>query len=357
MHVMIIGAGPTGLMAGIELARQGVKVDIIDKKKQGSTLSRAVGINPHSLKILEASGVTEQLLAAGIQYQTADFYRGTKPWATAHLTAAFPVQYGYNFMLGLPQDETETILRERFVQLGGHIQYDTEMKDIVAETDGVTVITTSDKTFRSDYLIGADGAHGLTRYLMGIESIGFHLKMPWSIADVDVKNWPYATDGVSLFLLEAGKIVFVAPIGVHRFRLVSNTERVLNDVPFRLDITNIRREGDFKIRIAQVKEYSKGRVFLAGDAAHSHSPAGGRGMNLGIADAADLADKLVKGDTSNYTKSRYKEGKQIIGGSERFRKALTAKNPIKRCAILGMLKLVTSVPLLQKKIAAKFLYG
>ncbi len=357
MHIIIVGAGPTGLTAGVELARRGVSVEIIDRKKQGSTLSRAVGINPHSLRILEASGVTEKLLAAGIKYQAAYFYRGVKPWAKVKLTAAFPIQYGYNFMLGLPQDETEALLRETFIGLGGIIYYDTEMDDINADEKGVTVTTTTEKTLQGDYLIGADGVHSLTRQIIGVASDGVTLKDLWSIADVDVSNWAYATKAVSLFSIEDGKIVFVAPIGENRFRFVSNTKRVLDDVPFKLDVTNIRRESSFEIKISQVKQYQKGRVFLAGDAAHSHSPAGGRGMNLGIADAADLAEKLVNGKTDEYTKARHKEGKKIIAGSEVLRKVLTTKNPIKRYMALSMLKIITSVPMLQKKIAAKFLYG
>ncbi|MCH9756927.1 MAG: FAD-dependent monooxygenase [Gammaproteobacteria bacterium] len=357
MHVIIVGAGPTGLTAGIELARRDVSVEIIDKKKQGSTLSRAVGINPHSLKLLEDSGVTEKLLVAGIKYHAAHFYRGAKPWVTLKLTAAFPVQYGYNFMLGLPQDETESILRDTFIQLGGVVHYDTELEDIISEDDEVSVTTVTGKTLKGDYVIGADGVHSTTRHLVGIKPEDFELKGFWSIADIDVSDWAYAVEGVSLFSLGKGKIVFVAPIGKNRFRFVSNTKRVLDEVPFKLDITNIRREAEFKISISQVKTYSKGRVFLAGDAAHSHSPAGGRGMNLGMADAADLAEKMVNGQLSEYTESRYKEGKKIIAGSEMMRKILTTTNPIKRYAALSMLKLIATIPALQKKVAAKFLYG
>ncbi len=357
MRVLIIGAGPTGLTVGIELARRGVSVEVIDRKKQGSTLSRAVGINPHSLKVLEASGVTEKLLARGIQYEEADFYRVRAPWAKLKLTAASPVQYGYNFMLGLPQDETEAVLREALIALGGVIHYDTEMEDMTSDESGVTVVTTAEQTLRADYVIGADGIHSLTRQLLDIEADGFDLKETWSIADVDVSDWPYATKGVSLFSLAGGKVIFVAPIGTRRFRFVSNTKRVLDDMPFELDIQNIRRESEFKIRVAQVKQYQKGRVFLAGDAAHSHSPAGGRGMNLGIADAADLAEKLVGGDIEAYTASRYKEGKRIIAGSELLRKLITAKNPVKRKAALWMLKWVTLIPVLHRKFASKFLYG
>ena len=112
IKVIIIGAGPAGLTAGIELARRGVGVDIFDKRDAASTLSRAVGIEPHSLKILEVSGVTKKLLARGIRYDTAHFHPGSKPWVNINFKKAKPVKYGYSYMLGLPQDETETILAE-----------------------------------------------------------------------------------------------------------------------------------------------------------------------------------------------------------------------------------------------------
>ena len=158
-------------------------------------------------------------------------------------------------------------------------------------------------------------------------------------------------------MLGDGKVVFIAPIGTARFRFVSNTTRVLDNLPFELNIKKIRRESAFNIEVGQVKSYQKGRVFLAGDAAHAHSPAGGRGMNLGMADAADLAEKLVSGQFEGYTKSRYQEGKKIIAGSEVLRKVLTAKHPVKRYLALGLLKCVANIPYLQKKFASRFLYG
>lgn len=356
MDIIIVGAGPTGLTAGIELARRGAHVQIIDKKKTGSTLSRAVGINPHSLNILEASGVTKQLLKAGIEYHTAYFYQQAKPWVQLQLDAAKPVQYGYNFMLGLPQDKTEKILKKALEDLGGVVHYSTAFETYTDSDDKVEVTTTEGQVFTGDYLIGADGVHSVTRELMGIAFDGLHLPEPWSIADVDTDaSAPIA--GVSMYLLGGGEIVFIAPIGKNRFRLVSNTARVLDNLPFECKIKKVRTESQFHIKVAQVKSYQKGRVFLAGDAAHAHSPAGGRGMNLGMADAAELARRIVNGQTAGYTASRYAEGKKIIAGSELLRKGLTAKNPLRQYLALGLLKCAGNIPYLQQKMASRFLYG
>ncbi len=357
MHIIIIGAGPTGLTAGVELMRQGASVEIIDKKKAGSTLSRAVGINPHSLKLLEASGVTEKLLAEGIQYHEAHFYHAAKPWARLKLDAASPIQYGYNFMLGLPQDRTEAILQETFEHLGGRIHFDTELENLVDEGEQVIATSTKGQQFQGDYAIGADGAHSLTRECIGIAYQGIELSETWSIADVDADGKQLKEAAVSLYLLKAGGVVFIAPIGKNRFRLVSNTRNALESMPFKLNIQTIRREAQFKIKIAQVKTYQKGRVFLAGDAAHSHSPAGGRGMNLGMADAADLAYKLVHHEADRYTASRYQEGKKVIAGSEFLRKILTTNSSLKRFFARILLKCIKAIPFLQKKVASRFLYG
>ena len=122
-------------------------------------------------------------------------------------------------------------------------------------------------------------------------------------------------------------------------------------------MTNIHREGTFKIHIRQVDEYQKGRAFLAGDAAHCHSPVGGRGMNLGIADSCDLARRMAEGDLENYSAARHKEGKQVIGFSEGARKTMTSANPLTRFMVLAILKTVQAIPALQRRISAQMLYG
>ncbi len=354
--MIIVGAGPTGLTAGIELQRRGVQVQIIDEKKLGSTLSRAVGINPLSLKILEASGVTEKLLAKGIPYYAAHIYFGTKLWSKLKLTAASKRRYGYNFMLGLPQDQTESILSDTFTQLGGVIHYNTGLKQVTQNEKQVSITTTRGDKLACDFLIGADGAHSITRESLGIPCERFELPESWSIADIDAEELDMPHH-VSLYLLKQGHMVFIAPIGKHRFRLVSNTDHVLDSIPIELGITNIRREATFKVTISQVQAYQKGRVFLAGDAAHTHSPAGGRGMNLGIADAADLAQRLVEGTAEDYTKSRHKEGKKIIAGSEVLRGILSTTSPLKKGLILLLFKVIAFTPILRRIFANKFLYG
>jgi 2-polyprenyl-6-methoxyphenol hydroxylase-like FAD-dependent oxidoreductase len=355
IRILIVGAGPTGLTAGVELVRRGIKAQIIDRRDGGSTLSRAVGINPRSLEILTPSGVTTKLLAKGIKYNSLRIYREDKLWTNLLLTAAAPLQHGHNYMLGLPQDETEAILRDTFVSLGGVVNYDTELTGIAQNDDEVIAQTTKGQ-LSCEYLIGADGTKSATRDAVGIEYHGHELPDIWSIADVDVDNWSNL-DSATLCLMRNGKMAAILPLGEKRFRLVSNTDSALTAQPLDINVTNVRREGQFKIILYQVKDYSKGRVFLAGDSAHSQSPVGGRGMNLGIADAADLAARFATGDLLTYSRDRYKEGKRVMAGAEQMRKIVTSGNTLVRALTLAGIKTISYFPILQRKFASNFLYG
>ncbi len=115
--------------------------------------------------------------------------------------------------------------------------------------------------------------------------------------------------------------------------------------------------GEFQISIRQVAQYGVGRVFLVGDAAHCHSPVGGRGMNLGIADGAELARPMVEGGLEDYGEARHQVGKEIIAGREAIRKVITSRNPVTRVRVLAVLRTASFMPALQRQLAKKILYG
>ncbi len=149
----------------------------------------------------------------------------------------------------------------------------------------------------------------------------------------------------------------VAPLEPKRFRVISNTGDALAALPLKLNVTNIRRAGSFEISIRQAAEYSAGRVFLVGDDAHCHSPVGGRGMNLGIADSAELARRMAEGGLEGYGEARHKVGERTIAGSEAARKIMTSRNPVTRFLVLAVLKTASIMPALQRLFARKILYG
>ena len=174
--ILIVGAGPTGLTAAVELARRGIIADIIDKRDAASTWSRAVGILPSSLKLLEPSGVTAKLLQAGIHVGGIDaYYKGRK-------TMSAPFDVDQATLIALPQDETETILRESFEEYGGRVTYSCELTNISQTEDNVLVEFENKDQSSYDYVIGADGINSKVRESQNISFDGFmNALLPFSI--------------------------------------------------------------------------------------------------------------------------------------------------------------------------------
>ena len=353
MKVLIVGAGPAGLTTAVELARRGTVGDVIDRRESGSGLSRAVGIMPASLEILRPSGVTGKLLAEGMKFRQVRIYRHSS------LALALPLKGSGaddEFILGLAQDRTEAHMRDVLSELGGTVRYGTELVDLRHNANKVTVEMRNGAKAEYDYVVGADGVPSTTRDLLNIDFRGHDLPEIWSIADVDAEGWPN-TNAFTVCQLSGGDVVVVAPLEPERFRVISNTEDALAALPLELNVTNIRRTGEFKISIRQVAQYGVDLVFLVGDAAHCHSPVGGRGMNLGIADGAELARRMVEGGLAGYGEARHKVGQEIIAGSEAVRKVMTSRNPLTRFLVLAVLKTASFMPALQRQFSKKILYG
>lgn len=325
--VLIVGAGPTGLTAAVELARRGIKARIIDRNDGPTPLSKAVGINPRSLDLLEPGGVTARLLAAGIRIQEGHIHVVDRELATLQLSR---LPHRFNFLLSLPQSETETLLAEVLSEHGVTVERQTELTALRPEGDGL-VVTLQGPAGREDTacetLFGADGVHSTVRDALGLAFDGYTHERTWSIADAEIDAWPYAPASANLFLHPGGDVGFIIPVGEHRFRAVSNTPDALARIPGNYRILRRLRSDSFKIPVRQVATYQKGRVFLGGDAAHVHSPVGGRGMNLGIEDAATFARLVAEGGLEGYTAARHAVGARWIAASERVLAAVQARSP------------------------------
>lgn len=358
--LLIVGAGPTGLTAAVELARRGLVARVIDRKSDPLPLSRAVGINARSLTLLEDSGVTERLLAAGIHVHDLLIHDRDRPIAHIRLDRE---DRPYNFMLALPQDETETIVRTRLEELGGRVEFGVALEDLAIDGAGARATLAHGADGRReevafDLVLGADGVRSTVRRAAGLPFEGFDLPGTWGVADVDSAGWPHQRRAC-LFLLPPGGLVVVVPIGTGRYRIVANRPKALELVPLGLSVDRLRREAEFKIAIRQVPVYGAGPIYLAGDAAHCHSPAGGRGMNLGIADAASFARRLARDgsgdDLAGYSAERRAHGRDTIRLSERLRRTMTAESVLGRRMVRAGLRLVGRVPALQARLARQFL--
>ncbi len=321
--VLIVGAGPTGLTAAVELARQGIIPTVIDKKKQASTLSRAVGITPKSLELLSQSGVDKLLISQGISLQHNRIFLGDQLKLTIplHSDLAF-----YHTLVALPQDRTEALLVEQFEKYGGVIEYDVELTNLSQQGSEdahkvvVEISQNKDKKIKKefDYVFAADGINSLVRQACEVKFIGYDLDKTWSIADVNIENWPYQND-FCLFKLTRGQVLVVVSIGDQRYRIVSNTTDSIAALPIGVTIPHIHRKGTFNISVRQAETYTKGRVSLGGDAAHCHSPVGGRGMNLGIADAAFWVECLINEKLDDDSGTGHQEGEKVMHMTERGR--------------------------------------
>jgi 2-polyprenyl-6-methoxyphenol hydroxylase-like FAD-dependent oxidoreductase len=347
MNILIVGAGPTGLTAAIELARRGILPTIIDRRETASTFSRAVGITPHSLELLSHSGASDALISEGIAIDGLRVYQGEK------LSLEMELRSERTFhpnLVSLPQNRTEAILAKTLSGYGTDIQYGVKFEGLKQTDDGVAVKFDNGDENIFDHVIGADGIRSQVRAQAGIAYDGFDLEDIWSIADVDLANWRHPG---CLTLVQAGPgaLVMVIPMAESRYRVVASRENALDVMPLPLEVTRIRREGTFQISVRIAETYSSGRIHLAGDAAHCHSPVGGRGMNLGIADAADLAKRLIDGGMEDYTHARHAEAMTVRAITERGRKMSTGPNIARRIAFRTLVAAVSHLKPLQSRLS------
>ncbi|MER8960579.1 FAD-dependent monooxygenase [Mesorhizobium sp. M0701] len=283
--ILIVGAGPTGLTAAVELARRGIAPRIIDRKEGPTPLAKAVGISSHSLDILEPSKVAARLLAEGLKIRRARFYFEGRALGEIDFSI---LPHRHNFLLSLPQRDTESLMTDTLKGFGIDVEWRSTFAGM-AEHKGRAEVRIEAPDGRDeasfDLVFGADGAQSTVRDAMGIGFDGYTHRRQWSIADADIDDWPYEPTAAHAFLHRNGDVGFIIPIGEKRYRAVSNSEDALARIPGNYRITRLLRADRFHIPVRQAPRYQTACVFLGGDAAHVHSPLGARGMNLGIEDA------------------------------------------------------------------------
>jgi len=344
--ILIVGAGPVGLTAAVELRRRGFSPRIIEKNKGPHEESRALAINLRTLDILEPSGAAERLLKAGIKARAMNFHGPD--------TLLFRLDMKYmpdpdrNYMLVLPQAESEYHLIET---LGGsnEIEWNTELTGLDIEHGRpVATLRRNIKTEKitPDIVIGADGAHSSTRKALDISFAGEAYEHDWGLADVRLSGLTH--NELHAFDLSPVMVGFI-PIRDDLFRVVADHTDVLSVIPPHVTVHKIEWETQFRISHRQVETYQKGTVFLAGDAAHIHSPAGGRGMNLGIEDAAWLAWLIECGETQTYTSLRHPIAKKVIAEVDKATRFISSEGMIATFLRHRILPLIASRHFIQKK--------
>ncbi|MEX6504793.1 FAD-dependent oxidoreductase [Jiella sp. M17.18] len=299
--ILIAGAGPVGLAAAVELARRGIRVRIVDAEA-GPTpdnQSRALAVLPTTLAILEASGVAERLMAEGGRILGAEFWRdGRKLFAVSLESARTPTP----FILSLPQARTERILIDWLGEHGVAVEWNVSVTDI-GETHRPTATLSTGETVSADAILGCDGVHSRVREAIGIPWKGEGYPGDFSLADVKFST-PIDPHHAQITMKAAGGGAALLPFGEHEARLIGTTATPATLLEGLAGISEVVWTSRFHVAFRRAERMAKGRVFLAGDAAHVHSPVGGRGMNLGIWDAATFAFLYAQGRETEYETKR-----------------------------------------------------
>ncbi|WP_196258695.1 FAD-dependent monooxygenase [Pelagibacterium limicola] len=315
LETLVVGAGPVGLVAAIELARRGRSVRIIEQRNQSIAESRALGINPRTLDIMEASGATERILAEGIRIRRARLVSRGKSLGTIEFSA---INHRFPFMTALPQARTEALLAEVLAGLGIQVERGTRFvgNEGSAEAPALRLVGTGgDEVVLAQRVFGCDGARSSVREDAGIGFEGSTDDHRWTLMDV-AADWPYPADEARFMLSAAGSL-FVLPVteGVWRFVATSETPEEL--VPPDVRLGEVLWRSQFRIAHKLAATMQKGATFLAGDAAHIHSPAGARGMNGGIEDAATFAWLTETGQLHRYSAMRLPAARRVLAQVER----------------------------------------
>jgi 2-polyprenyl-6-methoxyphenol hydroxylase-like FAD-dependent oxidoreductase len=308
--VLIVGAGPTGLVLALWLTRLGIRARIIDKTEEPGTTSRALAVQARTLELYRQLDLADAVLAQGHKVPAIHLWVKGEQRARLAFESVGADLTPYPFLEIFPQDQHERLLIERLQQLGVSVERRTEL--LGYEEGGDRVVARlrgpegQEQVCEANYIAGCDGARSMVRETMGTGFPGGTYRQVFYVADVEARG--AALDGGLHVDLDEADFLAIFPLaGVGRARLIGTVrdERADNAETLRFEDVSGRAIQHLKIQIEKVNWFStyrvhhrvtdhfrKGRAFVLGDAAHIHSPAGGQGMNTGIGDAVNLAWKL-----------------------------------------------------------------
>jgi len=356
MHsdVLIIGAGPTGLILALWLTKLGVKVRIVDKTAEPGTTSRALGVQARTLELYRQLDLTDAVLDHGHKVPAVNLWVKGEPATRLSFERIGSDLTPYSFLHIFPQDQHERLLIERLQALGVFVERRTELVSFTEE--GGRVIArlrgpeSREETCETSYIAGCDGAHSTVRGTIGTGFPGGTYRQVFYVADVEAAGPP--VNGELHVDLDEADFLAVFPLaGKGRARLIGTVrdERAdhadtlkFEDVSDRaikhlkVDVRKVNWFSTYHVHHRVAEHFRKGRAFLVGDAAHIHSPAGGQGMNTGIGDAINLAWKLamvLRGHASDklldsYEAERIGFARRLVATTDRVFSFVTAEGRI-----------------------------
>lgn len=320
--LLIVGAGPTGLTLAIELARRGINFRIIDKASGPSSLSKALIIQAKTLEIFHSYDIAQEVLKESLILKGIYAHMNKK-----RVSIDFPsIDSRYPYGVMLPQSQTEAILRKKLAEYGVFVEYAKELHTFKQHKEKVSICLKDNELLNATYLVACDGAHSLVREELHIPFLGRDFEEVFALGDVKFKE-PAASYHIEFFMDHGFLILFPLPGGYHRIiakdiqakegELLtrSRLEELLemNHCPYK--IQKDEWISYFYIHSRRASRYRYGNIFLAGDAAHIHSPAGGLGMNTGIQDSFNLGFKIasvIKNELHPFILKTYEEERSLV---------------------------------------------
>lgn len=343
--VLIVGAGPTGLSLARQLARYGVDFLIADTREGTTPHSKAIGVQARTLEIYDQIGIADSLIAEGWKAQKVRLVGGGEVRGELDLRSIGTGMSEFPFVLVLEQGIHERIIYDDLKSVGRDVLWMTEMSGFTQNADGVAaqiISAEGERTVEARYLVGCDGAHSTVRHTLGLKFEGSTFERLFYVADVRM-DWDFAHDAIHVNLGDDTLTAFFPMVGDRRWRIVGTfpeghdkepseilfdeiERQVTEDTALRFDIRDVTWFSVYKVHSRAVERFSSGRCFLAGDAAHIHTPAGAQGMNTGIQDAYNLAWKLAQVIKFNagpalletYNEERLPNARRLLATTDRF---------------------------------------
>jgi 2-polyprenyl-6-methoxyphenol hydroxylase-like FAD-dependent oxidoreductase len=372
-QVIIVGAGPTGLVLAAELTRRGVTPRVIDAGAEDVRESRAVAVVARSLELLDDLGIAATLVEQGIPLRALNFYQGSTLVAELDTTA---VDSPFPMDLCIAQWQTTDLLRKRVRERGVDIEWNTRLASYDADQTGVAVTVVHEdgqlERCRTNWLIGCDGTHSTVREATGIGWETADLRRGFILGDVTTR-WDLARDRFHVWFAPGG-LVAVFPMPGGYWRILASTPDDQPPKPPRLEhfaasvaartpldsrLSELQWSSAFVAREGLADRFRNGRVLLAGDAAHSHSPIGGQGMNTGMQDAYNLGWKLALVASGrahdflldSYAAERRPVAKAVVGATSTATRVATGNALVARRARRHALRLLSQLNTVQQRFS------
>jgi len=379
--VLVVGAGTTGLSLAIELARRNIPFRLIDRLPEAATTSRALGTQSRTVEVFRLMGIPQANLQPSVRIRALQ----VKERDRTLTRITFPDTGGGGVPVVMNQADTERVLTERLLQLGGRVERGVELESFQVDSDRVTSSLMTPEGAQSitcRYLVGCDGANSTVRRVAGIPFAGTTYDEQFLLEDVDLE-WDIPHDAITIWFSDEAGIVGAIPLPQEgRWRLIVALPLSESNVAFHADPASIaarteealyrragvsfRRRGDplwasaFHIHRKQADHYRSGPVFLAGDAAHVHSPVGGQGMNTGIQDAFNLGWKLAlatRGEAATglldtYETERFPIARSVLRGTDLGTRLILSSNQAARTFREWLLPVAAALPPARRQLLA-----